>query len=92
MMGYIRYEVVNTSGMKTLTALSGFWFCEDAATPAPATVNLRDGGSSGPIIARIKLAAGEAKGLSFARPIRLISGALHVQVTSGTIQGAVYGE
>jgi hypothetical protein len=92
MMGYDRYEVVTGSGGTTLTSLSGFWFCENAGTPAAASVNLRDGGAAGAIIARIKLAASESKGLSFTRPVRLTSGALYVQVTAGTIQGGVYGE
>lgn len=92
MMGYDRYEVVTGSGQTTLTSLTGFWFCENAASPAAAAVNLRDGGVSGAIIARIKLAASESKGLSLTRPVRLTSGALYVEVTAGTVQGGVYGE
>lgn len=70
--------------------LTGWNFTETAG--AAARVLLRDGGSGGDIVVDVKLASGQSVGENYARPIRLDGGSLFVDIDTGTVRGAVYGE
>lgn len=68
--------------------ISGFHVAEDAATPAPNTVLLRNGSSTGDIIVQIELAADESKHFAANRALLFPSG-LFVEVTGGLVQGLI---
>lgn len=89
-MPWARATAVTASGSVSIKSLAGWQFTENAGTPAAARVLLRDGGASGAIIHDIRLAASESVGDSFNIPV-LLTGNLYVDVTSGTVRGAVFG-
>lgn len=68
--------------------VSGWHLTENAGTPAAAIVNLRNGGATGTILARLKFAASETKSLAADRPLFFTKG-LYVEVETGTVIGCV---
>lgn len=68
--------------------VASWHFAETAA--AVAQVLLRDGSVSGPIVARINLAASESKSETYSMPTGLVFPAgLFVDVLAGTVVGSV---
>jgi hypothetical protein len=61
---------------------------ENAGSPGPARVLLRNGGASGQIQVDIRLAASESKHVNYSRPA-LYPGGVYVEVASGTVRGAI---
>lgn len=80
-----------TTKVRYVTAWS---FAENAATPAAARVVLKDGGSGGPVIVDIALAASDSKSATYPKPLHFPNG-LYVHLTSaaGTtaIRGSIQG-
>lgn len=56
---------------------------------AAADIELRDGGASGPVVGKIRLAAAGTKGLVFGGDL-VTAGDLYVKVTTGTPSVYVY--
>lgn len=86
----MRPHAVTASGATQITKVNGWQFTENAGTPAAARVLLREG-SGGTIVADIRLAASESVGETYPEPLELMSGC-YVEVSSGSVRGAVYGQ
>jgi hypothetical protein len=67
--------------------LMSWHFAETAA--APAQVLLRDGSVTGPIVARVNLAASSSASQSYKKPYLHFPAGLFVDVLAGTVVGSV---
>jgi hypothetical protein len=67
--------------------LRSWHFAETAA--APAQILLRDGGASGPVMARINLAASTSASEAYYKPGLLFPLGLYVDVLAGAVTGSV---
>lgn len=73
-------------GVTPRTSLMGW----SISSTAGATVNFRDGGLSGPIVASVVLAATSVSNVTFEHPVSVDDG-IYVQVASGSVTNlAVY--
>lgn len=74
------------------TMLLGLIVTEAAGSPAAARIDVRDGGVvGGNILLPVKLALSSTVMLNFNEPIA-VNGACYVQVTTGTVVGALFVE
>jgi hypothetical protein len=85
----MRAQPVAASADVAFTDVLGWQFTEQTGLAA-AQVLLRETDANGPIVADIKLAAGESAGEAFTEALEL-AGGLFVDVELGAIRGAVYG-
>ena len=77
---------LRTNGRKVLS----WHFAEAAGTPAAARVLLRDGGSTGPIVVDIRLAASDSKaGAYSSSPGFTFPGGVYCEVALGTVRGSI---
>jgi hypothetical protein len=85
----VRAQPVAASADVSFTDVLGWQFTEQTGL-AGAQVLLRETDATGPIVADIKLAAGESAGEQYNEALEL-AGGLFVDVELGAIRGAVYG-
>lgn len=69
--------------------VAAYSIAENAGTPALAKVLLRDGSSSGTILAAISLAASTSAAFAYPTPLYFPSGVIFVQVSTGTARGDI---
>lgn len=84
------YAAVTETGQTTVGTLQGWNFAENAETPAVARVLLRDGGSSGTVLADLHLAASGSETVMFPVAIN-VADTVYVEVATGTVRGALFG-
>jgi hypothetical protein len=70
-------------------SVSSYHFAENAGTPGPARVLLRNGGASGPVFADIRIPASSSVATTYGRRPLLFPSGLYVEVAAGTVRGAV---
>lgn len=78
------------AGVNSVPTLYGWSIRESAGTPAVATVLIRSGSLSGPIVAAIELVADGSSTEWFGPQGVQARGGLYVDVVAGAVEGSVY--
>ncbi len=91
-MALARYEDFSGADLDLTTSakfLYGYSVRENAATPAAATLLIRNGGATGDIVVAVELPADGSETVAFGHPVRFPDG-VYVDQAAGTVQGSVF--
>lgn len=86
----VPYTVTSNANHADVERLTGWSFRESDASPAVATVRLRNNAVGGQVIAYIELPANGSQTVSLKHPVQVAG--VYVEVVAGTVEGVLYQE